>query len=103
MSEAREVEEVESLGYATPSRGAGSSAGVGFALMFGGLGLVFLGGCFLVGVLILHNVSAFNAASLSEGQVFLLCVLYLAAFACFGGAVWLIGLSVRHMLGGGRR
>ena len=98
-----DAEVTETLGYATPAR-VGGTAGVGFALIFGGLGLIFLGGCFLIGVLITSNLSGFNGVPtpITARHVLLLVVLYLAAFACFGGGAWLIVLAVRHMLGKGR-
>ena len=84
-----EAVEAEALSYATPSR-TGGAAGVGFALIFGGLGLIFLCGCFLIGILILNNLAAgisFNAVprGMTPGQILLAVVLYLAAFGCFGG------------------
>ena len=94
--------EAESLSYATPDRRGGGVAGVGFALMFGGLGLIFLGGCFLIGVLILNNVSTVNGKAFTSGELLLMTVLYVASFGCFGGAAYLITLAVRHMLGRGR-
>ena len=102
--EAIEAPSAEPLGYATPTRGG--VAGVGFALIFGGLGLILLGGCFLIGVMIIANITSgvsFNGLprGMSVPQMLLTGVLYVASFASFGGGAWLIVLSVRTMLGRG--
>jgi hypothetical protein len=68
------------LSYATPD-GAGPSplaAAVWIAIV--GLGLIFLGGCFLIGVLIVKQMP-FRSPIFTG-------VLYLCAAGCIGGAVW---------------
>ena len=77
--------------YATPAAPTqhGSRTSAGFALIAGGLGLIFLGGCFLIGVLILTQANQLSV--MGFGEVFLLFVLYALAFACFiGGAILIV-------------
>ena len=83
------------LPYATPSAGSGSPTVAASVIAGIGLALVVLGGCFLIGVL--GCVSSTGNASF--GLVMLTIVLYLLAFACFGGALWLLFIGVRRLLG----
>ena len=94
-----------SLPYASPVArfGGGGRAGAGFALIFGGLGLVLLGGCFLIGVLALVRPDALAAATAAPGpttasQRLFMVVLYALAFACFAGGAVLIVLGTRGLL-----
>ena len=73
--------------------------GGGVAMPFAGLGLIFLGGCFLFGVMRFY-VGAVGQMSLTSAPLALQVlpwVLYLVAFACFGGAVWMIRAGVRWL------
>ena len=67
-----------------------------------GLGLVALGGCFLIGVLALYEPNVMFAGNApvdwSEGRVLFCAVLYAAAFACFAGAAAVLVPTVRAML-----
>ena len=93
--------DAEPLSYESPRDRAGGRAATGFALVFGGLGLVFLGGCFLIGVLILNfAVNEQVPPGMRPGQVLLCVVLYAVAAGCFGGAVYLLYRGVRFMLSG---
>ena len=89
------------IAYATPVP-TGSPVAAGVALMLGGLGLVLLGGCFLIGVLLATEVSRENASQggpgITTSVVVLLCVLYFAAFACFSGALVLLVKGTRGLL-----
>lgn len=89
------------LAYATPAP-TGSPVAAGVALLLGGLGLVFLGGCFLIGVLIATEVARENtvqgAPGLTPWVIVLLCVLYFATFACFLGALLLLVKGTRALM-----
>ena len=94
-----------SIPYATPAKRLSSPVFAGAAILLGGLGLVALAGCFLVGVLMINteaNLTQVTAAGtsigLSASQGVLLCVLYVAAFACFGGAVVMLLAGTRALL-----
>ena len=77
----------------------------GVAILFAGLGLIFLGGCFLLGVMRFYAGEIgqmIGRTGLSFGDAplslrVLPWVLYAAAFACFGGAVWMIRAGVRWL------
>jgi hypothetical protein len=67
----------------------------GAAIIFGGLGLVLLGGCFLIGVLSIVRPNIFmgpaTAPPMTAAATMLMMILYLLAFLCFaGGAVMLV-------------
>ncbi len=92
-----------SIPYATPSRRPGSPVLAGAAILAGGLGLVALGGCFLIGVLMITaqagaTTALGTAAGLNGSQLVLLCVLYVAAFACFAGALVMLLIGTRALL-----
>ena len=67
------------------------------------LGLVVLGGCFTIGILALNspNVGSGSPATTlpaKTGEQYVLeVVLYLLAFACFGGAASLIVTGVKWL------
>ncbi len=91
------------LGYATPgARPRGSGVGAGAVVLLAALGLILLGGCFMMGVMALNsNAASFHPGDPSPpktaGQIVLEIVLYLIAFACFGGALWLIMIGIRWL------
>src|SRR5690242_20732093 len=69
----------------------------GAILLIGSLGLLVLGGCFLLGVLWVVKTpgTAPNLpASLSPSEAALVTVLYILAFLCFGGALVVLSLAV---------
>lgn len=81
-----------SLSYATPDTKARRMNPAGI-LMFGGVSLVFLGGCFLIGVMVTNFES--STVAFGPGQILFQLVLYAATFGCFAGAIYLILLAIR--------
>jgi hypothetical protein len=81
------------LAYATPAARVASRGWAGAAVIFGGLCPIVLGGCFLLGVLMLVTRLDFNGnfgatpPPMTAPQGILMFVLYLLAFASFAGAV----------------
>ena len=77
-------------------------------LMVGGLAMVVLGGCFLIGVmLIITNFfcisppptgSEFDPAELRLSQQTFVKVLYALSFTCFGVAVMLLVTAVKRLI-----
>lgn len=95
------------LTYATPTPGgANRHLWIGAILIAGGLGLVALGGCFLIGVmLVLRNGFLTNAAAgapMTGHDTAFLVVLYTCAAVTFAGAATLIVMAVRTLFRGGR-
>jgi len=86
----------ESLTYASTSteRRTGLTAGV--AMMFAGLGLILLGGCFLIGVAMVYDRPG-PTQVWPLGLQALPWLLYMLAFGCFAGAIWLIAAGVRWL------
>ena len=92
--------------YATPSARPSAPVLAGAAILLGGLGLIVLGGCFLIGAMIANLGAAENAAQsgapgssgLTAGLIVLLGVLYVAAFGCFAGAASLLFMGTRALL-----
>src|SRR5690606_41024069 len=103
MSTTLSESSVESMPYATPAASPRGRAWASVAILFGGLCLIGLGGCFLIGVLILLTPAvAFGApmplAPLTGPQSALLVVLYALAAACFVGAVVMLVVGARSLL-----
>ncbi len=91
--------EPTTIPYATPGHRGSSPAAVGGVLMLGGLGLIGLGGCFLIGILFSNtDANFYGTGSLSVAVIVFQAVLYLAAVGCFGGAIFLIVRAVRVLL-----
>ena len=88
--------------YATPAARPGARAWAGVGILLGGLALIGLGGCFLIGVLsVVSPGVTFNApqpSTLTGPQAFLMCVLYALAFACFAGAAVMMVVGTRGLL-----
>jgi hypothetical protein len=93
--------------YATPAPKPGAKVWAGAAILFGGLCLILLGGCFLIGVMgLVHPASmsfAPNGAQapqprLTAPQTLLMAMLYLLAFASFAGAAWMLAVGTRGLL-----
>jgi hypothetical protein len=90
-----------SLAYATPQpsrRNPRVSAAA--AVLLAGLGLIFLGGCFMIGIMEINQSKGFGAAApltKTSGMIFLEIVLYLVAFGCFGGAIFMFALAVKWL------
>ena len=74
------------------------------ALLAAGLGLVFLAGCFLIGVLTIVSPSSTglpqyaNPPRLTDHQAILVAVLYLVAGACLIGGAVVIAAAARTLL-----
>lgn len=90
------------LEYSTPPAGPSYAHKVwaGSAIMFAGLGLVVLGGCFLIGVLWVTNNGPGGPprASLTPPVAILVCVLYVMAFLSFLVAGWVIFRGMQALL-----
>jgi len=107
MSPPPDVEPSPPLSYATPAPPRGGGHWPAAILMLGGLGLIALGGCFCIGVLVTLNTAAFftgpnggTPRAMTPGAMLFLVVLYAAAFACFTGAATLIVPAARRLLRG---
>jgi hypothetical protein len=92
----------QALSYAAPSGRPGVRIIAATAVLFGGLTLIVIGGCFLIGVMLLTtnsfgNWPAGGPPPLSLRATILLVLLYVSAFACFGGACWMIVSGVRDL------
>ncbi|MDB5173360.1 MAG: hypothetical protein JWO87_1150 [Phycisphaerales bacterium] len=89
-----------SIPYATPAPRTASRLWAGVFIAFAGLCLILLGGCFLIGVLIMvHPELTFggrNPPPATLAHYVLLAILYLLGFLCFGAAaaVLIRGLKV---------
>jgi hypothetical protein len=87
------------LTYATPHR-SGPSIWAAAVLALVGLGLIGLGGCFLIGVMLLQSPGVFGANAaviMTPGTVLLLLVLYGMAAVCFLGALYLLVTTARKL------
>jgi hypothetical protein len=72
----------------------------GIAVVFAGLMLIVLGGCFLIGVLSItvYRYNLFNPALTQPAQVqFQVGLLYTLAAACFAGAIALLVLGLKGL------
>lgn len=86
------------IAYATPEPPPVPRAGAGAAIVFGGLGLVLLGGCFLIGVLLLVRGFPDGDKTLDGPEVMLMVTLYILAFASFAGAAAMLVVGTRALL-----
>ena len=87
--------------YATPILKRPGAA-PGAALIFGALGLVFLGGCFMIGILVINTPSILGGPGAvpypkTPGDIVLEIVLYSLAFSCFIGGFCLFTLAIRWL------
>ena len=84
------------VNYAEPSTprvgGASPNTAAGL-LLLGGLGLLFLGGCFCIGIL-----STLSDPYRGTPTVVFQSLLYLIVLACISGAALLLYLAVRGLL-----
>jgi hypothetical protein len=89
------------ISYATPAPRSGARVWAAAVIVFAGLSLVVLGGCFLIGILAIVRTKPFTpvSAGLSGAQYTLMGVLYVLAFGCFLGAVILIVSGLRNLYG----
>lgn len=110
MTQVLDVADGRQLGYATPGYAGPSPVWAGFWVLAGGLVMIFLGGCFCIGVLMLvtFDTSVGFKPSSSPGTVWafrhtaLMCVLYAVAFACFAAGATMLVAAVRKLLSVGR-
>lgn len=102
MSEHVSGESITPLPYAHYEPRPASRGWAGAAIIAGGLGLVLLGGCFLIGVLSIVRPNAFmgplNAPPMTTTATALMWILYLLAFACFAGAALMLFAGTRSLL-----
>ena len=91
-----------SIPYASPAPRHGARAWAGAAIVFAGMVLILLGGCFLIGVLMIVQPAAGFGGPAPTGmtgpQGVLMVVLYALAFASFAGAAVLIVIGTRGLL-----
>ena len=92
------------IAYAVPEPRAGAKVWAAAVIIGAGLALVVLGGCFLVGVMIIlsGNIGVMGPMGPSKPSwpisVYVyLAVLYLLAFTCFGSAVLLIVSGLKNL------
>jgi len=91
------------LPYATPATARRPGRGwLATAILFGGLSLVFLAGCFMIGVMSVVSPSAVgtsqSAEPLSPAQILFVTALYLIVALCLAGAGILITVGTRALL-----
>ena len=104
QTSATQLSEAPPLAYATPVGRVVSRGWAGAAVILGGLCLIALGGCFLIGVLVLVTRIDFNGntaavpAPLTVPQGILMFVLYVLAFASFAGAGAMLVAGTRGLL-----
>src|SRR3954451_12431959 len=84
--------------YATPAPRPGAKVWAGAAILFGGICLILLGGCFLVGVMVLTDPGTIQPHPLTTPQTLLMIMLYVLAFASFAGAVGMLVAGTRGLL-----
>jgi hypothetical protein len=92
-------EVVQDLPYASPAPRVRTSVLAGALILGAGLGMIALGGCFLMGAA--RVVTLFNSsgrADMNPGTISLLAMLYLCCLVCFGGAVVLLTIGTRALL-----
>jgi hypothetical protein len=91
----------ETLTYATPGARPPRTAPLA-VIMFVGLGLIALGGCFLIGVMTIIHPTTFQGtpvpATITSPEIVFIIVLSLLALASFAGAVVLLVIGTRGLL-----
>ena len=103
------AEPLTALPYATPSAANGSPVAAGVWVCLAGLALVFFGGCFCIGILLL-TTQAFNAGlngaappqRMTWEQDVLMVALYGCALACLASGAYVVYLGLRKLLAIGR-
>ena len=89
------------LSYTTEPPRQGVRVWAAAAILLGGIALIALGGCFLIGVMALYTNGFFGlkaAPPLGPGSYVLIAILYALAFGCFAGAVAVIVAGVSGLL-----
>lgn len=86
--------------YAAHATSHGHRVLAGAAVLLGGLALIVLGGCFLIGVMLTSN-HGFNTAAasvpLNTSSIILICILYVLAAICFCSAALVILAGLRGL------
>jgi hypothetical protein len=98
-------ESPEPIEYQSPRPRTFSNIGGGVALLFAGLGLIVIGGCFLIGILMLYSSPSLGGNSFMSWPLPLMAlpwVLYTLSFGCVGGAIWMIAAGIRWLFNAGR-
>ena len=85
------------LGYANPQTMRRPSVIPAAVIMATGLGLIFLGGCFLIGVMLSMFSLGGAAVPMTTGTMIFQSILYTLAAAAFAGAVTLFCLAFRWL------
>ena len=91
----------EPLPYATPQYQRTSPATVGLYFGMLGLGLIFLGGCFTIGIMMVQFSPGGPGdpfAGSPASRIIFLSFLYVVAFACFGGGLFMLINAVKRLL-----
>jgi hypothetical protein len=93
----------EPIPYAQPVGREAPRVWAGAAIMLAGLALIVLGGCFLIGIMMIINPLAFGFAvspptTYTGGQWALMLLLGLLALGCFAAAVLLLVTGLRGLL-----
>ena len=91
----------QALSYAIPQHQQTKPATVGFLLGVLGLGLIFLSGCFMIGILVVQfEPSTANQAAKTSpvGLLVYTAVLYAFAFGCFGGGTLVLVKAVKKLV-----
>jgi len=99
--------EAQPIEYAAPAQRPPARTFAATVILFGGLALIVLGGCFLIGILMTMEHINFNGvaqqqqqpqAPLSGSEIVFIFILSILALAAFAGAVVLLVLGVRSLL-----
>jgi hypothetical protein len=90
-----QVTEHTPLAYATPTSQGGSPVWAGFWIVVAGLALIFFGGCFCIGVLMLISGPIIPAPLWTWRETMLMFLLYAFAFACFAGGTVTLVIGIR--------
>lgn len=92
---------IASVPYATPVTQR-VTPWAGAAIIFGGVALILMGGCFMIGAMTTINGEGFGGrlppSSLTGPQIFFVGTMYLLAIACFVGAGVMLTAGTRALL-----
>ena len=102
-SAATPYEHNATLPYAAVSPPRTGNPWAGAAIIAGGLGLILLGGCFLIGLMVIVGPDTLQGTQtpltpITMPAVVLMICLYVLAFACFGGAAFMLYIGTRALL-----
>jgi len=89
---------VQTINYAQRTPLSGGRLWAAAVLAMAALGLITLGGCFLIGVLLLFNPSLAFAPIWTWGACLFCGVLSLLAASCFCFGAWLLWSTTRSLL-----